>query len=73
LDEFLSTIYEKYDIAFWSQTHWRWIEIKLTEMGLLTNPKFLISFVLDRTFMFPITTKGKDGKNNTHEISFSFI
>ena len=24
-----------YDIMFWSQTNWNWVEMKLTEMGIL--------------------------------------
>lgn len=27
--------YKFYDIAFWSQTSWMWVEAKLTEMGIL--------------------------------------
>jgi len=57
LDEFMAGCYANYDIVVWSQTSWRWLEVKLTEMGLLTNPNFRISFVLDRTFMFPVVSK----------------
>ena len=31
MDYFLAAVYPYYDIAIWSQTHWKWIEIKLTE------------------------------------------
>jgi len=68
LQTFMTAVYTKYDIAIWSQTHWRWIELKLTEMGLLLNVNFCISFVLDKTFMFPITSKDKEGKERTHEV-----
>ena len=27
--------YEHYDIVIWSQTHWRWVESKLVELGIL--------------------------------------
>lgn len=52
LDVFLSTIYPYYDIAIWSQTMWHWVEIKLTELGLLSHPQYKICFVLDKTSMF---------------------
>jgi len=68
LDEFLTLVYRHYDIVVWSQTNWKWLEMKLTEMGMLTNPKFFISFVLDRTFMFPITSTATDGTTFTHEV-----
>eukprot|EP00906_Rhabdomonas_costata_P007911 RCo011301 len=51
LDTFLSLIYRHYDLAFWSQTHWKWVEAKLTEMGLLSNPNFKILFILDQSAM----------------------
>ncbi|KAJ9091434.1 hypothetical protein QFC21_007224 [Naganishia friedmannii] len=35
LHEFLEKAYESYDIAVWSQTHWRWLESKLVEMGMI--------------------------------------
>jgi len=67
LQEFLTTCYKDYDIAVWSQTHWRWVEIKLTEMGLLTSESYRISFVMDRTMMFPITSN-HGGKKREHEV-----
>jgi ubiquitin-like domain-containing CTD phosphatase 1 len=36
------------------QTSWRWLEIKLTELGLLSHPSYRISFVLDKTTMFAL-------------------
>jgi len=68
LDEFLAAAYKKYDIAFWSQTHWKWIEMKLNEMGCFNNPNYQVLFALDRTTMFPITSRDKDGKDHTHEV-----
>lgn len=56
-DEMLTAIYPQYDIVFWSQTSWRWLEIKLTEMGLLMNPNYHICFVLDKSCMFSITSR----------------
>jgi len=62
MDYFLRTCYEHYDLAVWSQTSWRWLEVKLVELGLCTSPHFKISFVLDKTSMFKIKTvvKGKE-------------
>lgn len=52
MDYFLSQTFRHYDLAIWSQTSWRWLELKLTELGMLTNPSYRISFVLDKTSMF---------------------
>lgn len=60
LHAFLSAIYPFYEIAIWSQTSWRWLEAKITEMGMLTHPAYKIAFVLDKTSMFSITSnRGK--------------
>jgi ubiquitin-like domain-containing CTD phosphatase 1 len=40
-DEFLTALYEHYDLCIWSQTSWRWLEVKLTELGLLTHPAYV--------------------------------
>ncbi|PRP76063.1 hypothetical protein PROFUN_01779 [Planoprotostelium fungivorum] len=68
LEEFLIAAFKKYDIAFWSQTHWKWIEMKLSEMGCFNNPHYHVLFALDRKSMFPITTHAKEGKDHTHEV-----
>jgi ubiquitin-like domain-containing CTD phosphatase 1 len=52
MDAFLSEVYPHYDIAIWSQTHWRWVEIKLIELGILSHPHYKICFILDKTSMF---------------------
>jgi ubiquitin-like domain-containing CTD phosphatase 1 len=54
--EFLTQIYENFDIVFWSQTKWLWVESKLTEMGILTNPNYHINFVLDKDSMFQVSS-----------------
>ncbi|PWN52527.1 HAD-superfamily subfamily IIID h [Violaceomyces palustris] len=59
LYEFLASVWPHYDICIWSQTSWRWLEAKLTELNMLADPRFNISFVLDRTPMFSITSKGR--------------
>lgn len=40
MDSFLTAVYEYYDLAIWSQTSWRWLELKLTELGFLNNPNY---------------------------------
>lgn len=35
MDNFLSSAYRYYDMAVWSQTSWRWLETKLTELGMV--------------------------------------
>jgi hypothetical protein len=42
-DQFLASMYDHFDIVFWSQTSWRWLEIKLTELGVLTCPSYKVS------------------------------
>mmetsp|Transcript_12886 Transcript_12886/g.21056 ORF Transcript_12886/g.21056 Transcript_12886/m.21056 type:complete len:355 (+) Transcript_12886:169-1233(+) len=63
LDEFMAMVYSEYDIIVWSQTSWKWLEMKLTELGLLTSTQFHIAFVLDRTSMFEVVNKDR-----THEV-----
>lgn len=64
MDEFLTSVYAHYDLAIWSQTHWKWIEIKITELGLLTSNAYRICFILDKTSMFsmPSSLKGSGTK-----------
>jgi len=52
--EFLTKIYQHYDIVFWSQTKWLWVESKLTDMGILTHTDYKINFVLDKDSMFKV-------------------
>jgi len=56
-DEFLSALYPYYDLVVWSQTSWKWLEIKLTELGMLTHPRYKLCFVLDKSCMFSVNSK----------------
>jgi ubiquitin-like domain-containing CTD phosphatase 1 len=67
-EEFLTQIYKDFDICFWSQTSWRWLEAKLTEMSILTSPNYKISFVLDKTTMIEVTSKVRGGKLKRHHV-----
>jgi ubiquitin-like domain-containing CTD phosphatase 1 len=51
MDEFLIDVYKYYDLVVWSQTSWRWLETKLIELGMITNPSYKFCFVLDKTSM----------------------
>ena len=52
----------------WSQTSWKWIEIKLTEMNMLMNAKYQITFVLDKKCMFRIESYKKSGEKTEHYV-----
>lgn len=55
LDRFLSSCYrQQYDIAIWSQTNWKWLELKLTELGMLNRKDYKICFALDKSSMFTV-------------------
>ena len=55
LDKFLAAAYRaQYDIAIWSQTNWKWLELKLTELGMLSRKDYKICFALDKTTMFTV-------------------
>lgn len=67
-DDLLIQVYPYYDIVIWSQTRWIWVEAKLTELGMLTNPKFNISFCMDRSSMFTVTSTDRRGQPRIHEV-----
>ena len=54
MDDFLQACYAYYDLVIWSQTHWQWVEQKLTALGMLTHPGYKLCFVLDKSAMFRI-------------------
>ena len=67
LHEFLASAYHWYDIVVWSQTSWRWLEAKLTGLSVLFSSEYKLTFVLDRTSMFPISSR-KGKSKRTHEV-----
>ena len=67
LHPFLTSAYRYYDIVIWSQTSWRWLEAKLTGLSMLLSPSYKISFVLDRTSMFSITSR-RGSHERSHEV-----
>ena len=49
LDAFLAKTYVYYDIVVWSQTNFKWLELKLTELGMLNRKDYKICFALVTT------------------------
>ena len=43
------------------QQHWRWLEAKLTELGMLTHPGYKICCCLDKSAMFKVSREGGGG------------
>lgn len=68
MDQFLTAVYQHYDLVVWSQTSWRWLETKLIELQMLANPGYKFCFVLDKTSMFTITSTKRDGTSVTHHV-----
>jgi len=67
LTEFLEVCWKYYNIVIWSATAWNWVEIKLTELGLLFHGGFKISFVLDKSTMLNVKST-RSGKLSTHSV-----
>lgn len=59
MHEFLTRVYKHYDIGIWSQTNWRWVEVKLYELGMLNHPDYRLCFVLDDSHQIPLTMSYK--------------
>mmetsp|Transcript_53909 Transcript_53909/g.122871 ORF Transcript_53909/g.122871 Transcript_53909/m.122871 type:complete len:390 (+) Transcript_53909:34-1203(+) len=68
MDHFLTQCHRHYDIVIWSATHWRWLEVKLTELGMLTHPNYKICFVLDKSSMFRIISEKPNGEEFKHSV-----
>ncbi|KAI8901169.1 HAD-like domain-containing protein [Globomyces pollinis-pini] len=67
MHEMLTVLSQHYEFCIWSQTSWRWLEAKITELGMLTHPDYRIAFVLDQSFMFSIENE-KDLKKKKHQV-----
>jgi len=67
---FLAALYPHFELIIWSQTSWRWLEMKLTELGILTHPAYKILFVLDKSCMFRVTPlhPTHNGERRKHHI-----
>ncbi|GAA5913996.1 hypothetical protein JCM6882_002593 [Rhodosporidiobolus microsporus] len=70
LHEMMRILSPYYDVIFWSQTSWRWLEQKLIELDLVGPSKkgdYNIVTTLDRTPMFSVYSE-RDGKSWKHEV-----
>jgi len=56
LHEFLTAAYEDYDIAIWSATSMKWIEVKMRELGVTSNSNYKVAFYLDSAAMISVCT-----------------
>ncbi|KAL2537003.1 Ubiquitin-like domain-containing CTD phosphatase [Forsythia ovata] len=54
LHEFLSAVYAEYDIMIWSATSMKWVELKMGQLGVLTNPNYKITALLDHMAMITV-------------------
>lgn len=54
LHEFLSAAYAEYDIMIWSATSMKWIELKMGQLGVLNNPDYKITALLDHFGMITV-------------------
>lgn len=57
LHEFLTAAYEHYDIVIWSATSMRYIEAKMNELRVSTNPNYKILFYLDSGAMISVESQ----------------
>ncbi|KAJ7561462.1 hypothetical protein O6H91_03G029400 [Diphasiastrum complanatum] len=54
LHEFLTAAYSEYDIIIWSATSMKWVEVKMKELGVLSNPNYRITALLDHLAMITV-------------------
>ncbi|CAH9130735.1 unnamed protein product [Cuscuta epithymum] len=54
LHEFLSAVYAEYDIIIWSATSMKWVELKMEQLGVLDNPNYKITAMLDHLAMITV-------------------
>ncbi|KAK1271745.1 Ubiquitin-like domain-containing CTD phosphatase [Acorus gramineus] len=54
LHEFLSAVYAEYDIIIWSATSMKWVELKMGQLGVLSNPNYKITALLDHLAMITV-------------------
>lgn len=54
LHEFLAAAYAEYDIIIWSATSMKWVEVKMEQLGVLNNPNYKITALLDHLAMITV-------------------
>ncbi|XP_074590674.1 ubiquitin-like domain-containing CTD phosphatase [Curcuma longa] len=59
LHEFLSAVYAEYDIMIWSATGMKWVELKMGQLGVLNNPSYKITALLDHMAMITVQSDSR--------------
>lgn len=59
LHEFLSAVYAEYDIMIWSATGMKWVELKMGQLGVLNNPNYKITALLDHMAMITVQSDSR--------------
>ncbi|XP_059648195.1 ubiquitin-like domain-containing CTD phosphatase [Cornus florida] len=59
LHEFLTAVYSEYDIIIWSATSMKWVELKMGELGVLDNPNYKITALLDHLAMITVQSDSR--------------
>ncbi|KMZ71358.1 Ubiquitin-like domain-containing CTD phosphatase [Zostera marina] len=54
LHEFLAVVYTEYDIMIWSATSMKWVELKMGQLGVLNNPNYKITALVDSLAMITV-------------------
>ncbi|KAF2885600.1 hypothetical protein ILUMI_20584 [Ignelater luminosus] len=58
LEEFLTNIYEDYDIGIWSATSMKILETKMERLGMNTHPRYKLLFYMDKYSTVMASYKG---------------
>ncbi|KAK7839693.1 ubiquitin-like domain-containing ctd phosphatase [Quercus suber] len=59
LHEFLTAAYAEYDIMIWSATSIKWVELKMGQLGVLSNPNYKITALLDHLAMITVQSDSR--------------
>ncbi|KAI4296212.1 hypothetical protein L6164_036188 [Bauhinia variegata] len=59
LHEFLTSVYSEYDIMIWSATSMKWIDLKMGQLGVLDNPNYKITALLDHLAMITVQSSSR--------------
>ncbi|KAL6178972.1 hypothetical protein ACLB2K_050488 [Fragaria x ananassa] len=59
LHEFLTAAYAEYDIMIWSATSIIWVELKMGQLGVLNNPNYKITALLDHLAMITVQSDSR--------------
>ncbi|KAM0886618.1 hypothetical protein ACQ4PT_029580 [Festuca glaucescens] len=54
LHEFLTAAYAEYDIMIWSATSMKWVQLKMEQLGVLSNPNYKITALMDHLAMITV-------------------